>query len=98
ARANAAEQEERARKGLPPRVFDEQALQARVAELEGELADLRQVVKAIPEPVVDEAIRAIDPPDGDIVGPREQADRPENQRYVSGQDNSIGTHRTVTID
>src|SRR5262249_47753046 len=77
----AADEAERRSQGLSPRIHDEEAQQARIDELERENAELRGMLPmddpthALPAP----ERGAIDVPDGDIVPPGEQADRPENQ-------------------
>src|SRR5262245_10593452 len=67
-----ADEASRRDQGLSPRVHDEEELQRRLDDLEVENARLRgEDRKALPSSASD---RAIDPPTGDIVGPREQSD------------------------
>jgi len=77
ARWIAADEQDRRERGLPPRIHDQEALQARVDELERENARLRGEsvahVRQLPAPEADGA--PITPPDGDVVGPLEQSDR-----------------------
>jgi len=92
-RWRAADEADRREKGLSPRVHDEEAQQRRIDDLEAELVRLRGAQpSALPSL---EAERVITPPDGDIVGPREQSDNPANGVAPRGLDDP---KPPVTID
>ena len=80
ARFRAAQERDRAERGLGPKIHDEAEQQARIDALELENAALRGAPVALPAPEGD----VIDPPTGDIVGPREQSDNPANMRAPVG--------------
>jgi len=79
------DEQDRAEKGLSPRIHDEEAMQRRIDDLEAELVRLRGAQPhALP---ASDGERPIDVPTSAIMPPGEQSDRPENQRYASGADN-----------
>src|SRR5262249_9811745 len=83
----AADEAERRERGLSPRVHDEEEQQAKIDELERELAELRGLLSAADPALLLAPERAIDVPTSAILPPGEQSDNPRNQRYLSGQDN-----------
>jgi len=93
----AANEADRAERGLSPRVHDEEEQQAKIDELERELAELRGLLSAADPALLLAPERAIDVPTSAILPPGEQSDNPRNQRYLSGQDNPK-LKEPVTID
>jgi len=84
-RWRAADEADRAERGLPPRVHGEAETQKRIEELEAENLRLRgqggQDPKALPAPEA-KAERVIDPPTSAITPPGEQSDRAANGAYA----------------
>jgi hypothetical protein len=90
--ADAAERAERVAAGLPADPDDPRDV--RIAELEAEVAKLRGAQPA-PAPALPAGEQPIDPPTGDIVGPREQPDR---QLRIGADPSSHPPKPVVTID